>query len=91
MVAKGEGGRERDGLGVCRCKLLHIEWINNKVLMYIRGNYIEYLVLNHNGNTHTHTHTHIYIYIYKTVSVCVTESLCYIAEVAQHYKSTILQ
>ena len=52
VVAKGEGGRERDGLGVGGCKPLHIEWINNKVLMYIRGNYIQYLVLNHNGETY---------------------------------------
>ena len=71
VVAKGEGGRERDGLGVCRCKLLHIEWINNKVLMYIRGNYIEYLVLNHNGNTHTHTHIYIFIYIYIYIKDCL--------------------
>ena len=35
--------------GVGRCKLLHLEWINNKVLMYSTGNYIEYLVINHNG------------------------------------------
>ena len=29
------GGRERDGfeLGISRCKLLYIEWINNKVLL----------------------------------------------------------
>ena len=42
--------------------------INNKVLLYSTGNYIQYLVINHNGKeyekeyiyvyTHTHTHTH---------------------------------
>ena len=40
MVAKGEGGG--GGMdwefGVGRCKLLHLEWINNKVLMYSTGN-----------------------------------------------------
>ena len=35
--------------GVGRCKLLHLEWINNKVLMYSTGNYIQYPVINHNG------------------------------------------
>ena len=35
--------------GVSRCKLLHIEWINNKVLLYSTGNYIQYPVINHNG------------------------------------------
>ena len=34
VVAKGEG-REWDGLGfgVSRCKLLHLEWISNEVLL----------------------------------------------------------
>ena len=35
--------------GVGRCKLSHLKWINNKVLMYITENYIQYLVINHNG------------------------------------------
>ena len=44
MVAKGE--RIREGMeweaGVSRCKLLYIEWINNKVLLYSTDNYIQY-------------------------------------------------
>ena len=40
------------------CKLLHIEWIKNKDLLYSIGNYIPYPVKNHNGKE------------YK-VSVCV--------------------
>ena len=35
--------------GTSRCKLLYIEWINNKVLLYSTGNYIQYPVINHNG------------------------------------------
>ena len=36
--------------GISRCKLfLYIEWINNKVLLYSTGNYIQYPVINHNG------------------------------------------
>ena len=60
------------------CKLLHIEWVNNKVLLYSTWSYIQYPEINHNGKdykvylriliiyicTHTHTHTHTYIYIY---------------------------
>ena len=39
VVAKGEGeGRGMDwGFGVHRCKLLHLEWLNNKVLIYSTG------------------------------------------------------
>ena len=33
---------------VSRCKPLHIEQINNKVLLYSTGNYIQYPGINHN-------------------------------------------
>ena len=35
--------------GTRRCNLLYIEWINNKVLCYSIGNYIQYPIINHNG------------------------------------------
>ena len=46
-----QGGRRwgRAGLGVWGYKLLYVEWINNKVLPYSTGNYIQYPVINHNG------------------------------------------
>ena len=34
-------------LGFTRGKLLHTGWINNKVLLYSRGNCIQYPVINH--------------------------------------------
>ena len=43
-----EGGMDWD-FGVRRCKLVYIEQINNKVLLYSAGNYVQYLVINHNG------------------------------------------
>ena len=52
VVAKGKGGGGRKywEFGVSRCKLLYIGWINNKVLPYSTGNYIQYPpVINHNG------------------------------------------
>ena len=36
-----EGGMEWE-VGVNRCKLLYMEWINNKVLLYSTENYIQY-------------------------------------------------
>ena len=51
MVAKGEGGgtgMDWD-FGVGRCKLLYLEWINNKVLLYSTGNYIQSPGINRNG------------------------------------------
>ena len=52
VIAKGEG---KDGgsmnweFELSRRKLLHREWINNKVLLHSTGNYIQYPVINHNG------------------------------------------
>ena len=71
MVAKGErGGRGSDWeFGINRCKLVYIEWINDKVFLYSIGNYIRYPMVNHNGKE--------YVYI------CITESLCCTA-IIQH-------
>ena len=51
VVAKGEeAGRGTDWeFQISRCKLLCLGWINNKVLLYSTGNYIQYPVINHNG------------------------------------------
>ena len=47
VVAKGErtGGED----GARRCKLLYIEWVNNKILLYSAENYIQYPMINYNG------------------------------------------
>ena len=51
MVVKGGGGESgvdrKFGLG--RCKLLHLEWIINEVLLYSTGNYIQLLGIEHDG------------------------------------------
>ena len=48
-----QGGRGWEGMdwkfGVSRCKLSYIEWINNKVLLYGTGNYIQYHEISDNG------------------------------------------
>ena len=66
MVAKGEGdGRGLDWeFGISRCKVVYIEWINNKVLLYSTGNYIQYPVINHNGKEYEKE----CIYIYMSLS-----------------------
>ena len=43
---QGGGGWEA---GVSRCKLLYMEWRNNKGLLYSTENYIQYPVKNYNG------------------------------------------
>ena len=48
-VAKGEGERIHWESGISRYKLLHIEWKNNKVLLYSTGNNIQYSVIKHDG------------------------------------------
>ena len=50
MVAKSEGAGEgmECEVGVTRCKLLHMEGIYNKVLLYSTENYIQCPMINHN-------------------------------------------
>ena len=36
-------------VGVSRCKLLYMEGINNKILLYITENYIQCRMINNNG------------------------------------------
>ena len=43
-----EGGMVWE-FGISRCKLLYIESINNKALLYSTGNYIQYPVINCSG------------------------------------------
>ena len=33
--------------GISRCKLLYVEWIKNKVLLYTTEDYIQYPAINH--------------------------------------------
>ena len=48
---QGRGGESRIDweFGVNRCKLLHLEWISNEALLYSTGNYIQSLVMEHDG------------------------------------------
>ena len=52
VFEQGGGGLDWE-FGISRCKLLYTEWINNKVLLYSTGNYIQYPVINHNGKEKT--------------------------------------
>ena len=54
-----EGGMDWE-FGVSRCKLLYREWINNKILLYSTGNYIQYPVINHNGKEYEKEYIHMY-------------------------------
>ena len=44
----GDGGMELE-FGIIRGKLSYIEWINDKVQLYSKGNSIQYPVMRHNG------------------------------------------
>ena len=57
---KGGGGMEWE-FGVSRCKLVYIEWINNKFLLYSMGNYIQCCVINHDGKEYEKEYIYIYM------------------------------
>ena len=66
------GGSGMDGeFGVGRCKLLHLEWIGNEVLLYSTGNYIQSLGIEHDGRE----------YEKNNVYISMSGSLCYTAEI----------
>ena len=70
MVVKAEGSRRwvHQEVGVRRCKLFYVEWLN-KVLMYSIVNCIQYSVMNHNGKEYEKEC--VFIYICVCVCVCV--------------------
>ena len=68
-------------IGVSRYKLLYIEWMDNKVLLYSTGNFSQYPVINHNGKEYK---KRMYIYV-QLNHFAVQQKL------TQHCKSTILQ
>ena len=56
--------RESDWEFGIRCKLVYIEWTNDKVLLYRTGNYVQYSVITHNGKE----------YEKACIYICITES-----------------
>ena len=52
-------------LRVSGCKLLHLEWISNEVLLYSTGNYIQSLGIDHDGRQFEKKK------VYVCVCVCV--------------------
>ena len=52
--------------GVNRCKLLHLECMSNEILLYSTGNYIQSLLMKHDGEYYEEKNT------YMTGSVCCT-------------------
>ena len=74
--------------GVGRCKLLHLEWIRNEVLLYSTGNYIQSLGIKHDGRSYEKKNIYIYIYIY--IYICMTGHYAVHQKLTQHCKSTIL-
>ena len=69
-------------VGASRCKLLYTEQINNKVLLYSTGNYIQYPMINHNGREYTKQCIYMCVCVCVCVHVCIIKSLCYTAEIS---------
>ena len=65
MVVKEEGvGRGMDWeCGINRCNLLHIEWMENKVVLYSTGNYIHCPGINHSGKEYEEEGIYLSIYL----------------------------
>ena len=64
MGAGDDSGMDWE-FGVNTGKLLHLAWIDNKVLLYSTGSDIQSSGIDHGGK-----------YYFKNVCTCMTESLC---------------
>ena len=58
---KGAGGGMEWEVGVSRCNLLYMEWINNKVLLYSTENHIQNPMINHNGKEYIKKRMYIWV------------------------------
>ena len=47
--------------GVGRGKLLHLEWISNKVLLYSTGTYTQSLGIEHDGRQYEKKNVDVYV------------------------------
>ena len=75
---EGIGGAMHWEVGVSRCKLLYIEWINNKFSLHSAGNYIQYPMINHSGKKNF-KNQYVCVYIHKIKSLCFipkTNTIC---------------
>ena len=60
MENRLEGGMMKE-FRISKCKLLHIEQVNNKILSYHTGNYIQYPIINHCEKEYICVYIYIYI------------------------------
>ena len=60
--------------GVSRCKLLHLDWISNEALVYSTGNYIQSLVIEHDGRSYQKKEN-IYVCVSETGSLFCTAEI----------------
>jgi len=68
--------------GVNRCKLLHLEWICNEVLLYSTENYIQLFAMEMmEDSMRKKMCIYTYIYMYIHTYICIIGSLCCIAEI----------
>ena len=65
MVAKGARRTEWEELrvGVNRCKLLHLKLIDNKVLLYSTGTYIQSPGIDHDGKIFLKSNVYIHVWL----------------------------
>ena len=66
---EGGGGGMDYEVGISRCKLVYIEWVDNKVLLYGTGNSTQYPVINRNGKEYKKE----CMYMYNRSICCTTE------------------
>ena len=76
---RGGGGNGRDWeFGVSRCKLFHLEWMSNEVLLHSTWNYIRGQIMTED-NIKKGMGVCVCVCVCVCLCVCMTGSLCYTA------------
>ena len=85
LVAKVGGGGVGWEFGVGRCKLLYLEWIHNKVLLYSTGNYIQYLEVTRKECLYELELSHCTAEIGTTLQIsCISKKINLSAKLSHH-------
>ena len=57
-------GGKHWGLGISRCRLFQVEWVNITVLLHSPGNYSQYPVISHNRKAYENKHLYVSLNYY---------------------------
>ena len=87
---RGEGKEINQEFGISRYKLLYIKQINNKVLLYSTGNYIQYPVIHHNEKQYVKEYILNHLAVHEKLTHCKS-AILQLKKNEKQYASQVLR